>query len=138
MISRSSIHALRALAVLSRLPDGSFLGAGSLAETADAPPNYLGKLLQTLSRSSVLVSRKGTGGGFALARPAGEITLFEALEPVEDFDRWKGCFLGNPVCTDEAACSAHAGWAPVRDRYLAFLRNTTLQDLGTTYGEPAP
>lgn len=130
MISRSSVHALRALTILSHLAENSFLDAGTLAAQIGAPPNYLGKLLQTLSRSNVVVSRKGTGGGFALAGRPSEITLFDALEPIENFARWSGCFLGYPTCTNETACAAHARWAPVRDCYLAYLRETTLGDLG--------
>ena len=56
MISRTAIHAIRALAQLARLDSGSYSGAEALAETIGAPPNYLGKLLHTMSRAGLVLS----------------------------------------------------------------------------------
>jgi hypothetical protein len=44
VISKTGIHALAALAVLAKLSNGSYAGAGVIAKAIDAPPNYLGKL----------------------------------------------------------------------------------------------
>ncbi|MEZ5063794.1 MAG: Rrf2 family transcriptional regulator [bacterium] len=132
MISRSATHALRALAVLAALPPGTSLDTGQLAARVDAPPNYLGKLLQILRRTGILASRKGLGGGFSLARPAAELTLYEIVEPLEGLDRWNGCFLGQEICSAETACPVHDDWGRIRDRYLGFLRETRLAALAGT------
>ena len=131
MTSRTGSLAVRAVIHLARLPAGEYAGAAGLAEEIDAPQNYLGKLLQTLSRTGLLASRKGAGGGFRLARDPGEITLRDILEPVEHLDRWEGCFLGQPTCSPENACAVHARWAALRDEYLGLLRDTTIADLAS-------
>ena len=75
LLSRSGIHAVRALVALAQLPEGEFKGAAALAEKTDAPPNYLGKLLQALAREGLVQSQKGLGGGFRLARDPDDITI---------------------------------------------------------------
>ena len=129
MVSKTGIHAIKALALLAELPEGEFMGAAAVADRIGAPPNYLGKLLQTLARNRLVVGQKGLNGGFRLARDADTITLLEVVEPIDRISRWNGCFLGSESCDDAAPCPVHSDWAAVRDHYLGFLRNTVLQDI---------
>ncbi len=129
MISRSGIHTLRALAILAKLGSGECVGAGAIAREIGAPENYLSKLLQAMVGGGVIVSRKGFGGGFRLARPAKEITLFQALDPAEDFSRFSNCLLGYEECSDTSPCPLHGRWGAVRDRYFELLNKTTIADL---------
>jgi Rrf2 family protein len=79
MMSKTAVHALKAVVALAELPDNGFEGAASLAERIRAPQNYLGKLLQVLARAGVLQSQKGLGGGFQLARPPESISLYDIV-----------------------------------------------------------
>ena len=67
MISRTALHALKALVVLQDLPDGAFAGSAQVARQIRAPSNYLGKLLRQLARAGIVEGRKGSNGGFRLA-----------------------------------------------------------------------
>ncbi len=129
MISKSGIHAIKALAVLAELRSGEHAGAGEVAEKIAAPRNYLGKLLKTLADNGLLESQKGKGGGFRLARSSDGISLFEIVEPIERVSRWSGCFLGRRRCSEAAPCAVHPQWGQIRDAYLHFLKETTLADL---------
>jgi Rrf2 family protein len=134
MISKTGIHAVRALIALAELAPDTFRGAGAIAEAVGAPRNYLGKLLQQLAQSGLLVSQKGAGGGFALVRKPDAITVFDVLEQVEDVSAWENCFLGKAECSDENPCHVHDRWKPVRGAYLDFLRGFTLGDLARAGG----
>lgn len=129
MVTRTGIHALTALATLAGLEGGAYLGAAELARRIGAPKNYLGKLLQTLAIQGILESQKGKGGGFRLARPAEQISLYEVIEPIERVSRWSGCFLGRAQCSAGEPCPVHHRWGKVRDAYLEFLNQTTVADL---------
>ncbi|OFZ21732.1 MAG: hypothetical protein A2X94_15710 [Bdellovibrionales bacterium GWB1_55_8] len=129
MISKSGLHALKALAVLAELPQGSYAGATAIAKKISAPQNYLGKLLQALSREGLLVSQKGLRGGFRLAQDPRKMTLFDVIEPLESVSRWSGCFLGRNSCSSKAPCAVHLRWKTTRDSYLDFLKQTTIADL---------
>lgn len=129
MISSSGSHSIRALIELARLEEGAYLGAAAVARTIDAPENYLGKLMQTLTRAGLLESKKGMGGGFRLARDSSEITVHDVVDPVEPLDRWSKCFLGLPECSREVACPVHNDWGRLRDEYIDLLRRTTIAQL---------
>lgn len=129
MISKTAIHAIRALATLAELPEGVYAGAGEIAEQIHAPRNYLGKLLKTLADADLVESQKGKGGGFRLARDPARIPILAVVEPIDRISRWSGCFLGRSRCSDKAPCAVHNQWGKVRDVYLRFLSETTLADL---------
>ncbi len=129
MITKTGLHAVRAMVALARLPQGAYAGATSIAKEIGAPQNYLGKLLQTLAREGLVHSQKGLGGGFRLARDPQAISLLDVVEPIEQISRWSGCILGHPQCSDEVPCAIHDRWKSVRNAYLRLLTQTTIADL---------
>jgi Rrf2 family protein len=129
MLTKTGLHAVRALLALARLPEGAYAGSAAVAREIGAPPNYLGKLLQMLAREGLVQSQKGLGGGFRLARDPGAISLLAVVEPIEQVSRWSGCILGRPECSDTFPCALHERYKQVRNDYLRLLRDTTLADL---------
>ena len=129
MLSKTGIHATLALAVLAKLKPGQYAGATQIAEEVGAPRNYLGKLLQQLALSGLLESQKGYGGGFRLAKPADQITLYDIAEPIDHVSKWNGCFLGKPSCSHNSPCATHEKWTAIRNMYLRFLKETTIEEI---------
>ena len=136
MLSKTAVHAIRAVVALAELPEGTFCGAGAIAQQVGAPQNYLGKLLQTLAQDGVVWSQRGLGGGFQLARKPEDITLYDVVEPLEHVSRWQGCFLGRATCSAQAPCAMHDRWATVRDAYLNMLKTTTIAEIVQTQEVP--
>jgi Rrf2 family protein len=136
MLSKTGLHAVRALVALARLPAGTFAGAARIAQEIGAPQNYLGKLLKALAEEGLLESQKGLGGGFRLARDPQQISLLDVVEPIEHVSRWSGCILGRPECSEADPCAIHDRFKEVRDAYLRMLKRTTLAEL-VARGEPA-
>ena len=116
MLSKTALHALRAMTALAELPENTFAGAADVAKAVHAPRNYLGKLLQTLAQAGLVESQKGKGGGFRLARPPAAITVFDVVEPIDHVSRWQGCFMGRPQCSGEstAPCIAAGRQSAIR------------------------
>lgn len=129
MIRQSGRYALRALTHLAGLQEGAYAGAREVARHVDAPGNYLGKILQTLAGAGLLVSRKGRGGGYRLARAPQHLYLLDILDPVEDVSRLEACFLGGGRCDEQNACAVHERWGRLQQEYLALLREVTLAEL---------
>jgi Rrf2 family protein len=136
MLSKTGLHAVRAVVALARLPEGAYAGAARIAREIGAPQNYLGKLLKSLAEDGLLESQKGLGGGFRLARPPQEVSLFDVVDPIEHVGRWSGCILGRPECSEVDPCAIHNRWKTVRDAYLRMLQRTTVAEL-VARGEPA-
>src|SRR5262245_13592381 len=124
MLSKTGLHAVRAMVALARLPEGAYAGASAIAQDIGAPQNYLGKLLRNLADQGLVESQKGLGGGFRLARDAQLITLLDVVEPIEHISRWAGCILGLSACSDAAPCAMHERWKAVRNAYVQMLRQT--------------
>jgi DNA-binding IscR family transcriptional regulator len=61
MLSKTGLHAVRALVALARLPEGCYAGAARIAQDIGAPQNYLSKLLKALAEEGLVESQKGLG-----------------------------------------------------------------------------
>lgn len=127
--------AAHALALLSVLPEGATLSASALAEFHGLPKAYLAKLMQTLARSGLVTASRGARGGYALARAATGVTLWDVRAALEgegpEFRcqniRNRGpCAAGRP---DPAPCAiAKAYWAAER-AYRESLEAVTISDI---------
>lgn len=129
MLSKTGLHAVRAMVALAHLPPGAYAGAGKIAREIHAPQNYLGKLLKALAEEGLVESQKGLGGGFRLARSPKKISLLDVVEPIEHVSRWSGCILGRPECSEVHPCAIHNRWKVVRNSYLRLLEQTTIAQL---------
>jgi Rrf2 family protein len=54
-----------------------------LAETGNLPPGFLEDILRLLRTARLVRSVRGGGGGWLLARPAGEITVADVIRAVD-------------------------------------------------------
>lgn len=129
MISRSSEYAIRALTYMAQQEPGTFHLAQDMARELSIPPAFLGKVLQPLVTRGILGSQRGRGGGFKLARPAGEVFLAEIIATQENLERSRQCVLGQGQCSDEHACPLHKEWRSRTDSFLQQLERTSLTDL---------
>lgn len=129
MFSQTSEYAIRALSILARYPREQFVLVGTLATTADLPHHYLSKILQNLVRMQILESRKGSKGGFRLARDPDQITLYEVVNAIENLGQTRRCLLGQAECSDDRACPLHEFWVKQTGSYLDTLQKTSLGDL---------
>lgn len=129
MFSQTSEYAIRALSILARHPRDQYVLVGTLATGADLPHHYLSKILQNLVRMQILESRKGSRGGFRLARDPDNITLYEIVNAIENLGQTRRCLLGQAECSDERACPLHEFWTGITSEYLKTLNQTSLGDL---------
>lgn len=129
MISKSALYALRASVELAQLPEATFATVTHIAEACGAPAKYLSKLLEILIGRGLIRSQKGLHGGYALARPAENITLFDVIDAIDHVSRLPECLLGQSQCSDAAPCPVHERWRQVRCTLTHMLTTTTLAEL---------
>ena len=82
-ISAKTDYAVRAAVELAGAPDGSVVKAERIAEAQDIPLNFLENILAQLRQARIVESRRGPEGGYALARPPGEITLADVIRAID-------------------------------------------------------
>jgi DNA-binding IscR family transcriptional regulator len=79
-VTTKSPYAVRALVELARAGGGTPVPIGELARRRDIPVQFLEQLFAVLRRAGVLRSQRGVKGGYAFARPPGEVTVLEVVE----------------------------------------------------------
>ena len=129
MLSGTAEYALRATVYLARQPGGALVSAGELAEATGIPRNYLSKILHDLGRAGILTAARGKHGGFQLASPPDQLTLFDVVSRFDTSGSDGRCLLGRPECSDTAPCPAHHRWRGVREQLSKFFHETTLADM---------
>lgn len=96
MLSQTSEYALRAMVHLAALEDGGAMNSETIAARTKVPQGYLSKVLRDLVVADLIASQRGPHGGFALARPATQISMLDVVNAVDPLMRIKRCPLGNP------------------------------------------
>jgi Rrf2 family iron-sulfur cluster assembly transcriptional regulator len=128
MLTQSVGYAASALGYLAGSGRHQML-VRELAEAVGVPGPYLAKIMNQLARRGFVTTQRGIGGGVALARAAGEISLYDLCEALDDPVVQQRCMLGIAECTDERSCPAHRFWSRVRSQQTEFLVKTTLVDM---------
>lgn len=132
MISQRAKYALRALVALARAESGSTTIVALAAEQR-IPRKFLEQILLELKRNGVLASRRGKFGGYALARPAADVTFGQILRMIDGPLAPLPClskvaYRRCADCADEATCEVRRVFAGVAESARAVLDSTTLAD----------
>jgi len=93
------------------------------------PKEFVSKVLQILTSSGIVGSKKGKNGGFYLAKEPGQIRLIDIIEAIDGLDIFKSCVLGFPECSSETPCPVHEKWGKLRDEAYKMLSEETLEHL---------
>ena len=92
MISQTAEYALRAMVFMAAAEDSAHV-TQEIAQRMQVPAGYLSKVLQSLSRAGLVTSQRGLGGGFTLAKPARDISIYEVIQAVDPVQRIRVCPL---------------------------------------------
>ncbi len=129
MISRSASYAIRALALMATREPASWTLNREIAEELSLPPQFLTKILRSLTNAGFLESQRGKSGGFRLAKRPEQITVLEVVDEFDHVTERRRCLLGRAACSDESSCPLHAEWKCAFDAMLEILEARTLADL---------
>lgn len=127
-------YAIRALTLLALRPSDRMTQLGDITESDELPQAFLAKILNQLVQAGLLRSARGPGGGYALARPAADISLLEIRAALDGNADLNECAVGLEPCTDETPCPLHEAFKPLRHAIRAYLEETSLEDLAHALG----
>ncbi len=123
--SKACEYGIRALTHLARQPS-QLAVVRDISDAEGIPHYFLGKILQTMAKEGLVMSTKGPGGGFKLAQPAEEVTLYDIKGAIDGVDDLHECAVGLAECNDEMPCPLHDTFKPLRESIRAYLQETTL------------
>lgn len=120
---------LQAVLFLSIKKEKIIFNAEEVSKELKVPKEFVSKVLQILTASGIVGSKKGKNGGFYLAKGPGKIKLIDIVEAIDGLDVFKSCVLGFPGCSIEKPCPVHNKWGVLRDEAFKMLSDETLEQL---------
>src|ERR1700726_4989559 len=109
MLSKKSKYALKAMLVLAKEYGQGPVLISDMAQREGVPRKFLELILLELKNQGFLQSKKGKGGGYALARPPQQIRVGEVLRAVDGPIALLPCvsrtaYARCDECRDERSC----------------------------------
>jgi Rrf2 family protein len=128
-ISAKVDYAVRAAIELAGADRGTPVKGDRIAAAQDIPMKFLENILSELRRAGLVGSRRGTDGGYWLARPASKVTIADIIRAVEGpLANVQGVrpedleFIGSAIPLQRM-------WVCVRASLRSVLEHVTLADL---------
>jgi Rrf2 family iron-sulfur cluster assembly transcriptional regulator len=142
LISTRSRYALRVLARMAKmnhLGDDSPVSLAQLSQQEQVSVRYLEQIFGLLRSNGLVKGKRGPGGGYVLAIPPEEISLFEVVSVLETDFLPATCMVGDSCspasgygedkCPLEDVCVTRPLWMTLRDMYYSYMKERTLEDL---------
>jgi Rrf2 family transcriptional regulator, iron-sulfur cluster assembly transcription factor len=128
-LTRKGEYAMRGMIYLAGLPPAKTAFIGEIAEAAEAPRNFMSKIMQSLVKAGLVKSYRGAKGGFALAMPASDITMRHIVVASDGPILPNRCLLHRGACSRDAICAVHCVWQEVMSSVITILDRATLAKL---------
>jgi len=127
-ISAKADYAVRAAVELAAAGDRTVKGE-TLAQAQEIPLRFLENILAELRHAGLVRSQRGSEGGYALARPAAEITVADVIRAVEGPLASVRGERPESVAYAGAAAPLSRVWIAVRANLRGVVEHVTLADV---------
>ena len=133
MFSKSCEYAIKAtIFIATKSSESRKVGLKEIATAIDSPLAFTAKILQKLSKNSIVNSVKGVSGGFEIIpNQLPLITLMQVVEAIDGNHVFSGCGLGLETCSEVHPCPVHYEMKEIKDKLATLLRTTSLEDLAS-------
>jgi Rrf2 family protein len=134
VLTNKGKYGLKAMVHLAGLEPGAIAQVAEIAETNSISKKFLDHILTELRHAGLVYSKKGRGGGYALARPANEIRVGAIIRVLDGPLAPIACasvtaFRPCADCEDIAACAVRLVMIEARNAIADLLDNRTLAEL---------
>jgi Rrf2 family protein len=134
VLTQKGKYGLKAMVHLARLAPHELAQVADIAESNSISKKFLDHILTELRHAGLAYSKKGKGGGYALARPASEIpvgAIVRALDgplapiPCASVTAFRPC----EDCADLASCPVRLVMIDARNAIANVLDRCTLAEM---------
>ncbi len=128
-LTRAADYGLRAMIQLVAAGEDERVSLPDLARATGAPESFLSKVLQSLARAGLIVSRRGQSGGFHVTPAGAAATVREVIEAIDGPICLNLCLLPGRSCMRKPRCAAHPVWMEAQQAMLKVLSAATIARL---------
>ncbi|MFT7596207.1 MAG: Rrf2 family iron-sulfur cluster assembly transcriptional regulator [Paracoccaceae bacterium] len=139
-LSTKGRYAMVALADIGLQPEGKLVTLGEIAQRQDISLPYLEQLFVKLRRAELVVSVRGPGGGYRLARPTSGIRVVDVLSAVDETvdAMHKGAGASGGSSGSRAQSLTNRLWEGLSAQVYVYLHQTRLSDVIDNELAPCP
>ncbi len=141
MLTNKGKYGLKAMVHLAGLETGALAQVADIAETNSISKKFLDHILTELRHAGLVYSKKGKGGGYALAKPAHDIRVGNIVRvldgplapiPCASVTAFRPC----DDCGDLRTCAVRQIMVEARNAIASVLDNRTLAELRAMTNPP--
>lgn len=125
-IPRRVDYGLRAVIYLSGQDPNKCCSMGEIAREQGLPRRFLEKIIQDLIRAGLIKSKRGSCGGYALARSPDEISFYEVIEALEGPVAVNACMDPQTGCKQVPSCRMLGVWNEIQQMVVDVFTRTTI------------
>lgn len=129
-ITKLTDYGVLIMAFMAASPSRLFQ-AREIAESTTVAQPTVSKLLKKLTKSKLLVSQRGSNGGYHLACSPNQITVAALIGALEGPIAITECNLGHDYCATAPLCTVKAPWQQINQVITNALQSITLSDLAS-------
>ncbi|MDK9698534.1 MAG: Rrf2 family transcriptional regulator [bacterium] len=124
-------YGARAMVYLAKRYGRGSISLTAISEEQHIPRRYLEQLISTLRNGGYVRATRGAAGGYELAKPPSEITLYDIVALLEGPLQLQDCvhYNGDGCCTLLEECSVRDVWVALHRTIHNELKKVTLDEL---------
>lgn len=126
-LTKSTDFALRILIYLAKQKNFSTMPV--ISKKLDIPYNHLTKLVQNLSKSSLIHTKKGKTGGVQLLMPAKEISLKKVIDLIDGPTILSDCQKTPELCTLSKDCKLKTVFHHLQTKINTLMDDVKIAEL---------
>ena len=131
-IPRRVDYGLRAIIYLSTQDPEKCCSIAEIARQQNVPKKFLEKIIQDLMRRGLIRSKRGSCGGYTLARLPDQISFYDVIEALEGPIAVNVCMDEELSCDQLPRCAMVGVWSEIQQKVTEVFTRTTLADLRRT------
>jgi Rrf2 family protein len=137
--SKKVEYALIALLHIAKKNNGELTTARELSDKFSISLELMGKILQSLVRSGLIISVQGVKGGYYLAQSKNQIKIYSVISAIEGPISITDCIAsGDPgICDRGKNCLIRNSMEGIQAKLVKLLEEISLKDFEKTYATTA-
>ncbi len=128
-ITMAGDYAVRSILYLAMKESAEPVTLNEIAIEQEIPKSFLNKIIQKLISSGLIVSHKGSSGGYSLACDPKNITLRNILEASEGPINLNRCLISDGICERDVFCTVHTVWEDIQEEFIKTLDSYSVEYL---------
>ncbi len=121
-------YAVTAMLDLALHGDAGPVSLAEISARQEISLSYLEQLFSKLRRSGLVISTRGPGGGYSVARELNNVAVSEIIGAVNESVDATQCG-GKENCHSHGRCLTHDLWEGLSEQIEEFLSSVSLQDM---------